>query len=456
MSGPTSEAARAGARKVWTHCLRVAAGDHVAVFYDETTEETARVLIAEARALGLEINARFVTVAHQTAFTPANGICGSCRRTLQGALGILTCLSDNTETTPYRRELLRLGASGATRLGHMPGAQLFILEWAVNVDYAHATERCEALALAMAVGEQALIKTHDANGTVHTLRLELGGRRRFPVVSTGIIGAGTWGNLPGGETFIAPVEGTSCGSFAVNGAFKDHVMTPAEALVFHLDGGRVRNVSGDSESVRLFNKRFESAVAAGDPQWNVLAELGVGVNDGIPALTGNSLFDEKCAGTLHVALGDNRGFGGTSDSTVHEDFITRKPSLWIDGKPILLDGLYVLDESCWQDDIQSYPVDGRLDQTSVKLGRTPEAVRTEDNCLRFWHQVAAGRTCAYRVGTAATSRSLLTIYNQIRALDRIPLERVVIDSTEATALTEDRVKAGISILIRHGLVSIVP
>src|SRR6185369_15778627 len=191
MSGSTSDAARAGARKVWKDCLRLDAGDSAAILYDETTEETASDLIAEARTLGLGIKDRFVPVAHQAAFKPHDGLCGSCRKALQGALGIITCVSDKTETTPYRRELLRLGANGATRLGHMPGAKLFILEWAVNVDYAHATERCEALALAMAVGERALIETRDSNGTAHSLRMQLGGRRRFPVVSTGIIGPGT-------------------------------------------------------------------------------------------------------------------------------------------------------------------------------------------------------------------------------------------------------------------------
>src|SRR5688500_2269625 len=88
MSGSTSEAARAGARKVWTDCLRLDAGDRAAVCYDETTEETARVLLGEARALGLEVNDRLVSVAHQTTFKPGDDLCGSCRRALQGALGI--------------------------------------------------------------------------------------------------------------------------------------------------------------------------------------------------------------------------------------------------------------------------------------------------------------------------------------------------------------------------------
>ena len=44
-----------------------------------------------------------------------------------------------------------------------------------------------------------------------------------------------------------------------------------------------------------------------DSNWNVFAELGVGLNPTIKTLTGNSLFDEKAYGTIHIAIGDNVG-----------------------------------------------------------------------------------------------------------------------------------------------------
>lgn len=50
---------------------------------------------------------------------------------------------DIARSPAYRGELLRLGANGATRLGHMPGASLFVLASAVNVDYEQAIERCD-------------------------------------------------------------------------------------------------------------------------------------------------------------------------------------------------------------------------------------------------------------------------------------------------------------------------
>jgi aminopeptidase len=53
-----------------------------------------------------------------------------------------------------------------------------------------------------------------------------------------------------------------------------------------------------------------------------LGELGIGTNSGIDRPTGSILFDEKMAGTVHLALG--RSYpetGGANDSALHWDLI---------------------------------------------------------------------------------------------------------------------------------------
>lgn len=46
-----------------------------------------------------------------------------------------------------------------------------------------------------------------------------------------------------------------------------------------------------------------------------VAELGIGTNIGASSLTGNVLLDEKIAGTVHIAIGDNHAIGRTSKIT---------------------------------------------------------------------------------------------------------------------------------------------
>jgi leucyl aminopeptidase (aminopeptidase T) len=59
-----------------------------------------------------------------------------------------------------------------------------------------------------------------------------------------------------------------------------------------------------------------------DRNWNTFAELGIGLNPAITILTGNSLFDEKAKGTIHIALGDNHAFGHHVESQFHDDLVT--------------------------------------------------------------------------------------------------------------------------------------
>jgi hypothetical protein len=211
-------------------------------------------------------------------------------------------------------------------------------------------------------------------------------------------------------------------------------------------------VEGPSFCRTVFEQLVEGARKRRDPHWDELAELGIGVNEGITALTGNSLFDEKCAGTIHIALGDNQNFGGALESAIHEDLITRSPSLWIDDRPILDRGAYVLAAADWYDDLDAHVVDPAVAEDSVRVGRTPESTVVRDGALRRVHLIGAGRTCVYRIGNEATSPRLLRIYNQIRPFERLSVGQLCARLDDGPPLAEAQVRAGLSILKRHGLV----
>jgi aminopeptidase len=61
---------------------------------------------------------------------------------------------------------------------------------------------------------------------------------------------------------------------------------------------------------------------------------------------GNALFDEKIAGTVHLALGGSYTFlGGTNDSRIHWDIVKdlrRGGGLLFDGEPVQRDGRWLI------------------------------------------------------------------------------------------------------------------
>jgi leucyl aminopeptidase (aminopeptidase T) len=48
------------------------------------------------------------------------------------------------------------------------------------------------------------------------------------------------------------------------------------------------------------------------------------------------LLDEKAAGTVHVAIGDDAGIGGDTEAPVHLDGIIRDPTVYADGEEVEL------------------------------------------------------------------------------------------------------------------------
>jgi leucyl aminopeptidase (aminopeptidase T) len=83
---------------------------------------------------------------------------------------------------------------------------------------------------------------------------------------------------------------------------------------------------------------LETAAAnAADPEsvYN-LAELGIGANTGVAELIGSVLLDEKAAGTVHLAVGDDASIGGDVEAPIHTDGVVRDPTVYADGEAITL------------------------------------------------------------------------------------------------------------------------
>jgi len=226
--------------------------------------------------------------------------------------------------TRARREACLAGA----RIATLPGITEDIMLRTLVADYNQIKDFSVKIAEILDKGKNARITT--PAGTDITFSIE--GRGGHP--DTGIIHKkGQFTNLPAGEAYIAPLEGTANGIVAVDGAiFSSGILE--EPIKITVEDGFAEEISGNEYAKRLeehFNK-------IGRNSRNV-AELGIGTNKNA-ILTGNVLEDEKVYGTVHIAFGDNSSMGGKVEVESHLDGILLKPTLIIDDERIIKDGIF--------------------------------------------------------------------------------------------------------------------
>jgi len=212
----------------------------------------------------------------------------------------------STSHTRFRQLLTGVG----TRVATMPTNEPFIFEGVMTADWAAVAKRCDAAAEALTQAVTAEI--YSAGGRRLTMSLE--GRSGF-ACSGDLSKPGAFGNLPGGESYIAPVEGTATGELSIG--FPDK----PEAWAFRFDSGCLTEIIGAPP----FQKELEETLER-LPDARQACELGIGTNEKA-SRHDNILEAEKMLGTVHLALGDNAGFGGAIKVPFHCDYVVHQPTL---------------------------------------------------------------------------------------------------------------------------------
>lgn len=141
--------------------------------------------------------------------------------------------------------------------------------------------------------------------------------------------AGYVHNLPVGEVFVAPLEDSAHGVVYPQ-TLPGSVL---EGLRIEFRGKKKARISA-TKGYEFLKSRLEKAT--GNPY--SIAEFAFGTNP-----CGNVILaTEKAYGTCHVAIGQNTWLGGKNECSIHWDFLIEKPSVTIDGKPILKNGKFMV------------------------------------------------------------------------------------------------------------------
>ncbi|WP_049937471.1 aminopeptidase [Haloplanus natans] len=229
-------------------------------------------------------------------------------------------LAPTTKSLSHTRARKRACEAGA-RAATLPGVTEAVMTAGLDADYEAIERGCREV-LAQVDGADEIRVTAPA-GTDLTVRP---GDREW-LTDTGMVhDAGDFSNLPAGETFVSPE--TANGTYVVDGTMMPHGLVP-EPLRFEVEDGYVTHISDDAVREQVEAGREEVGDAAAN-----LAELGIGTNVGVTELVGSVLLDEKAAGTVHVAIGDDASIGGDTEAPLHLDGIIREPTVYADGEVV--------------------------------------------------------------------------------------------------------------------------
>jgi hypothetical protein len=440
-------------RNILTHSLDLNRDQNLLIFADAGSVGVAEAVAKAARQMDIYVSVLYVFEFIQEGFDSLERLPHPIEAAMQEADAILSCLSDRPEHMAYRARVLTDGWRRHAKLAHVPGITLDILRMA-DTDYDLIRERCNLLAMALVLGREVEIISHDRSGETHRLIAQLGGWEFPPGISDGVIAKGSWANLPPGETYTIPVGAE--GSIAINGSIPGKVIGPGESLQIYFEKGRVVTIEPQEDEIvqYLHRTQITHAQRRGDANWRNLAEIGFGMNPTIQELVGIELIDEKKAGTLHVGLGSSTLLGGRVDSTIHCDLVVEGATVYIDGRPILEQGSWRLDPTTWQLDHRTVVLPQNWWEGCGAIRRSGSRYGLEEGRLvRYWSS-RSGQQNGLLVGCEETARSagrLMRLLNdQVDSL--VPAE--VIERARDAAIPADQVPALLWALHCYDLVRI--
>ncbi|HVO55804.1 MAG TPA: aminopeptidase [Solirubrobacterales bacterium] len=304
-------------RTVVRQCMGVSPGEDVLVVCNPVTEELGALMRIEAQGDGADATLAVMSERDSHAAEPPRAIAAA----MAAADVVLAPTIQSLSHTAARKAASEAGV----RIGTLPGVTEEMLMRLMTGDLDEIRRRSWAVATALNSGSEARITCR------HGSDLRIGIEGRLAIADGGELSSrGAFGNLPCGEGFIAPLEGTAEGTLVVDGSIAGVGLLDTPTSLTVREGNLTETTGSDGAAL------LELLTVHGEDGTNV-AELGIGTNEEA-ILTGNILEDEKILGTCHVAFGASAAIGGTVQVPVHLDCVILEPTVEIDGEAIVSGG----------------------------------------------------------------------------------------------------------------------
>jgi leucyl aminopeptidase (aminopeptidase T) len=330
-----------GARQAVVNCVKVQSGERVVIITDRETGHLADAVQKQAEGVGASVNK---LIMEEFGPRPDDGVNplpfpeAIADALAEAQVSFYIARGKAGELQSFRMPMISKVDELGLRHAHMPNFIEKMMSTGMAADYDEIQKISAQVYEIVAQAKEIRVTT--AAGTDMTARFD---PKYTWIISDGNIRAGHWSNLPDGEVFTAPVDANGtvvidgCLGDFFNAKYGDLQGTP---LSYELKGSRAVRESVRCDNAEL-KEEFERYTFDTDENSNRLGEFAIGTNVGLQELIGNLLQDEKFPG-IHLALGSPYPdkTGAEWDSKAHNDGIMRNPTIVVDGRIIMKDGVF--------------------------------------------------------------------------------------------------------------------
>lgn len=305
-----------GARNAVLNCVGVKKGEKVLILTDRNMpKEISLALDKACKEVKAHSEIKIIKPLKRDGQEPPKEIANIMRK--YDVLFLVTSKSlTHTDAT-------RLSVKNGARVASMPHVELIsFTEGGLTADYSKVKKLSQKMLKKIKKSKN--LKIRSDNGTDVSMEI---GRYKIGMDEGDLRKRSCYGNLPAGEVFTSPND------FTTNGV-----------IVFDHMGKYGKNIEitvKDGYAEKIKSKKLLEEVNKLGKKARFIAEIGIGTNPKSKVI-GNVLEDEKVFGTVHIALGNNVGFGGKNNVEFHVDGIILKPTLIADNKVLIKNGKWML------------------------------------------------------------------------------------------------------------------
>lgn len=284
--------------------------------------------VAQERMVGVEVEfLPFPSTGRNAVEPPAK-----VAERMKAAGVVIMITSFSLSHTDAREEACRAGARIASMPRFIP--EMFYPNGPMDADYTGIEQLTQRIAAVLTPAKQVHVTC--PAGTDITFSID----GRPGQVDAGIYTQpGAWGNLPAGEAYCIPLEGTANGVIHVTPGWHADLQEPMHLtfkdgqLVELYGGGAVGDELRDILRTEIDEEPYQSR--------RNLGEFAVGTNPNARRID-ITVEAEKIKGTVHMAVGDNAHMGGLVNADYHQDFVIPQAGFTLDGQMAMRDGEFIM------------------------------------------------------------------------------------------------------------------